>query len=127
MLDKPLRRHKRPVGRRWRLDEAYIKIKGQWAYLYGAVDSAGQAIDFLLTFKRDTAAVLRFFRKFIRDHSEPEVVTVDKSGANTAAVSTLNADKSAEESFMVRQSRYLNNLMKGSPKHQTANTADGWI
>jgi len=111
-LDKAFRRHKRPVGRRWRMDETYIKIKGQWKYLYRAVDSAGQTIDFLLTAKRDAAAALRFFRKAIRHHGEPEIVTIDKSGANTAALATLNADKPAEESITVRQSKYLNNLVE---------------
>jgi len=80
--------------------------------LYRAVDSTGQTIDFLLTAKRDAAAALRFFRKAIRHHGEPEVVTIDKSGANTAALATLNADKPAEESITVRQSKYLNNLVE---------------
>ncbi|MFP7609913.1 IS6 family transposase [Serratia quinivorans] len=109
-LDKAFRRHKRSPGRRWRMDETYIKIRGQWKYLYRAVDSTGQTIDFLLTARRDEAAALRFFRKAIRHHGEPEVVTIDKSGANTAALATLNADKSEEESITVRQSKYLNNL-----------------
>jgi transposase-like protein len=51
------------------MDEAYIKIKGQWKYLYRAVDTSGQTIDFLLTAKRDAAAALRFFRKAIRHHN----------------------------------------------------------
>ncbi|EEQ12622.1 transposase [Yersinia frederiksenii] len=85
LLDKAFRRHKRTVGQRWRLDETYIKVKGQWKYLYRAVDTSGQTIDFLLTVKRDAAAALRFFRKAIRQHGEPEIVTLDKSGANTAA------------------------------------------
>ena len=53
LLDKAFRRHKRPVGRRWRMDETCIRIKGQWKYLYRAVNTAGQTIDFLLTAKRD--------------------------------------------------------------------------
>ena len=112
LLDKFFRRHKRTVGRRWRMDETYIKVKGQWKYLYRAVDTAGQTIDFLLTAKRDSAAALRFFRKAIRHHGEPEVVTIDKSGANTAALATLNADKPDEEAITVRQSKYLNNLIE---------------
>lgn len=112
LLDKVFRRHKRTVGRRWRMDETYIKVKGQWKYLYRAVDTAGQTIDFLLTAKRDSAAALRFFRKAIRHHGEPEVVTIDKSGANTAALATLNADKPDEEAITVRQSKYLNNLIE---------------
>lgn len=112
LLDNVFRRHKRSVGRRWRMDETYIKVKGQWKYLYRAVDTAGQTIDFLLTAKRDAAAALRFFRKAIRYHGEPEVVTIDKSGANTAALATLNAEKPDEETITVRQSKYLNNLIE---------------
>ncbi|UZM80127.1 IS6 family transposase [Yersinia massiliensis] len=112
LLDKAFRRHKRSVGSRWRMDETYIKIKGQWRYLYRAVDTAGQTIDFLLTAKRDAAAALRFFRKAIRYHNEPEVVTIDKSGANTAALATLNADKAEDETITIRQSKYLNNLIE---------------
>ncbi|WP_240430420.1 IS6 family transposase [Serratia marcescens] len=111
LLDKAFRRRKRTVGRRWRMDETYIKVKGQWKYLYRAVDTAGHTIDFLLTAKRDAAAALRFFRKAIRHHCEPEVVTIDKSGANTAALATLNIDKPDEEAITVRQSKYLNNLI----------------
>jgi putative transposase len=112
LLDKAFRRHKRKLGRRWRMDETYIKIKGQWKYLYRAVDTAGQTIDFLLTARRDAAAALRFFRKAIRHHGEPEVVTIDKSGANTAALATLNAGKPDEEKITIRQSKYLNNLVE---------------
>lgn len=112
LLDKAFRRHKRRTGRRWRMDETYIKIRGQWKYLYRAVDTSGQTIDFLLTAKRDAAAALRFFRKAIRYHGEPEVVTIDKSGANTAVLATLNAGKEKDESITIRQSKYLNNLVE---------------
>lgn len=103
LLDKAFRRHKCTVVRRWRMDETYIKIKGQWKYLYRAVDTAGQTIDFLLTAKLDAAAALRFFRKAIRHQGEPEVVTIDKSGANTAALVTLNADKAEDEAITIKQ------------------------
>lgn len=112
LLDKAFRRHKRSVGRRWRMDETYIKVRGRWKYLYRAVDTDGQTIDFLLTAKRDAAAALRFFRKAIRHQGEPEVVTIDKSGANTAALATLNAGKPDEDTITVRQSKYLNNLVE---------------
>lgn len=94
------------------MDETYIKVKGQWKYRYRAVNTAGQTIDFLLTAKRDAAAALRFFRKAIRQHGEPEIVTLDKSGANTATLAILNADKSDEETITIRQSKYLNNLVE---------------
>ena len=112
LLDKAFRRHKRSVGRRWSMDETYINVKVQWKYLYRAVDTEGQTIDFLLTAKRDAAAALRFFRKAIRHHGEPDVVTIDKSGANTADLATLNAEKPDEEAITVRQSKYLNNLIE---------------
>ncbi|WP_273853720.1 DDE-type integrase/transposase/recombinase, partial [Serratia bockelmannii] len=78
---------------------------------YRAVDTSGQTIDFMLTAKRDAAAALRFFRKAIRLQGRPERVTIDKSGANTAAPTTLNADNPAEETITVRQNKYLNNLI----------------
>ena len=61
---------------------------------------------------RQASAALRFFRKTIRHHGEPEVVTIDKSGANTAALTTLNADKPDEETMTIRQSMYLNNRVE---------------
>lgn len=94
------------------MDEIYIKIRGQWKYLYCAVDTRGQTIDFLLTAKRDAAAALRFFRKAIRHHGEPEVVILDKSVANTAALTIFNVAKPAEEMITTRQNKYLNNLVK---------------
>lgn len=55
---------------------------------------------------------MRFFRKAIRHHGKPEVVTLDKSGANTATLTTLNAGKSKEEIITIRQNKYLNNLIE---------------
>jgi putative transposase len=55
---------------------------------------------------------LRFFRKAIRHHVEPEMITIDKSSANTAALLTLNADKPDEEAITVGQSKYLGNLIE---------------
>ena len=60
-LDKRCRRHLKPTNKSWRLDETYIKVKGQERFLYRAVDSTGQTIDFLLTAKRDAAAAKRSF------------------------------------------------------------------
>ncbi|MFZ6694120.1 IS6 family transposase, partial [Undibacterium sp. SXout20W] len=63
LIEKIFRKYKRPVGSSWRMDETYIKINGQWKYLYRAVDKEGQTVDFLLTTKRDKAAAMRFFDK----------------------------------------------------------------
>jgi transposase-like protein len=93
------------------MDETHIKIKGQWKYLCRVVDTSGQTIDFLPTAKRDATAALRLFRKAIRHHGKPEVVTIDKSGANRAALITLNTDKPDEEIIAIRQNKHLNNLV----------------
>ncbi len=77
LMIKRYRRSKPAVGRRWRMDETNIKIKGQWSYLYRAVDSGGNTIDFLLTAYRDKKAALRFFKKAMRQHGQPDVVTID--------------------------------------------------
>ena len=91
VLEKAFHRHKHPVGASWRMDETYIKVKGVWKYLYRAVDKQGKTIDFLLTAKRDKAAALRFFDKAMKASGAPEKVTMDKSGANTAAMDAINA------------------------------------
>ena len=83
---------KRPVGKSWRMDETYIKLEGQWKYLYRAVDKEGQAIDFLLTTHRDKKAALGFFKKAVRQYGLPDKVTIDKIGANTAASEALQEE-----------------------------------
>ena len=110
LLEKAFRKHKRPVGRSWRMDETYIKVKGVWKYLYRAVDKQGQTVDFLLTAKRDTAAAMRFFEKAIEDNDVPETVTMDKSGANKAAIDELAANRKLP--ILVRQVKYLNNIVE---------------
>ncbi len=112
LLVKRYRRCRPDVGHRWRMDKTDIKIKGQWKYLYRAVDSDGKTVDFLLTARRDKAAALRFFKKAMRQHGQPDVVTMDKSGANKAAVDELNQGKPKEEAIVIRQNKYLNNLIE---------------
>ena len=74
------------------MDETYIKVAGQWKYLYRAVDCAGDTVDFLLTAKRDKAAARRFFERAINLYGVPKKITIDKSGANTAAIKSVNDD-----------------------------------
>ncbi len=59
LVEMAFRQRKRSVGTSWRMDETYISVKGQWKYLYRAVDKAGDTVDFLLTAKRDHKAALR--------------------------------------------------------------------
>ena len=94
VLAAVFRARKRSVGSSWRVDETYIKVGGQWKYLYRAVDRLGQTVDFLLTAHRDVAAARRFFERAIDRHDVPEKITIDKSGANTAAVHGLEGAES---------------------------------
>ena len=110
MLAAVFRRRKRPVGRSWRMDETYIKVSGQWKYLYRAVDRAGDTVDFLLTAKRDLAAARRFLERAINLHDVPEKITIDKSGANTAAIESVKADACVD--ILMRQNKYLNNIVE---------------
>ena len=71
---------------RWRLDETYIKVHGQWKYCYRGVDKSGNTIDFLLTAQRDKKAASRFLTKAIGRNGKPGLINIDKSGANTAAI-----------------------------------------
>jgi putative transposase len=91
-LEKAFLACKRPVGRSWRLDETYVRVKGAWKYVYHAVDKAGASVDFLLTARRARKGALRFLRKVIGRHGVPEKIAIDKSGANTAAIVSYNAD-----------------------------------
>jgi len=110
VLAAVFRRRKRPVGSSWRMDETYIKMAGQWKYLYRAVDREGDTVDFLLTARRDLAAARSFLERAINLHDLPEKITIDKSGANTAAIESVKADTCAE--IQLRQSKYLNNIVE---------------
>jgi putative transposase len=110
LFEKTFRRHKRPVGKSWRMDETYIKVKGAWKYLYRAVDKAGNTIDFLFRAKRDKVAARRFFEKAIGQSGPPETVTIDKSGSNLAALHAVNAQR--ETAIKVRQVKDLNNVVE---------------
>jgi len=98
------------VGRSWRLDETYIRVKGDWRYLYRAVDKPGQTIDFLLTEHRDQEAALRFLKKAIRRGGMPEKITIDGSEANEAAIKRYNEEHGT--AIIIRQVKYLNNMIE---------------
>ena len=110
VLAAVFRRRKRPVGTSWRMDETYIKVAGRWKYLYRAVDRDGHTIDFLLRAQRDCVAARRFLERAIDLHDLPEKVTIDKSGANTAAIDSVRAASGAD--IELRQSKYLNNVVE---------------
>ena len=109
-FEKVFRRRQCPVGRSWRMDETYVKIKGKSAYLYRAVDKDGHTIDFLLTPNRDRDAAETFLHKAIRTQGLPEKITIDKSGANTAAITHYNTTQKA--TIIIRHCKYLNNIVE---------------
>jgi len=109
-LEGAFHRRKRPVWVSWRLDETYIRVKGQWRYLYRAVDKYGQTIDFLLTEHRDTEAALRFLKKAIRRNGLPETITIDGSDTNEAAIKSYN--EAHGTTINIRQIKYVNNVVE---------------
>ncbi len=94
-LDKRSRAHLKPTNDSWRVDETYIEVKGEWKYLYRAVDSDGNTLEFMLSAKRDARAAERFFRKAINaSHNQsPRVINVDKNAAYPPAIDELKADQ----------------------------------
>ena len=113
-LEKRIRPHLQATNDSWRIDETYIKVKGVWKYLYRAVDSSGNTLDFMLSAKRDGKAAARFFRKVLKaQHTKtPRVITVDKNAAYPVAIDALKADETIEKETELRQSKYLNNVVE---------------
>lgn len=112
LMTKVMRRYKRPVSPKWHINETYIKIKGQWRYLYRAIDSAGNTVDFLLTRQRNVKAARRFFKQAISRHPCPLTVTIDKSGANRNAIDRFNTGFRRYKPITIRQNKYLNNRIE---------------
>jgi transposase-like protein len=111
-FEKLWKKYARPVGSSWRVDETYINVKGQWRYLYRAVDKQGQTVDFLLTKNRDQAAAVCFFKKAIDNNEAPEKITLDGSQASHQAVAELKAEGVLPAQTLVRTNKYLNNMIE---------------
>jgi transposase, IS6 family len=113
-LSRRCRQHLKRVNRSYRVDETYIKVKGQEKYLYRAVDSAGQTIDFLLTAKRDASAAKRFFQKVfsLAANPVPPVINVDKNPAYPAAIHALQQEGMLQRRVRLRQCKFLNNVIE---------------
>src|SRR4051794_13532401 len=117
-LEKRIRPHLHRSNGSWRGGGKYVKVKGRWTYLYRAVDSRGQTIDFLIDFllsaKRDAAAAKRFFRKALgQPHTvNPRTITVDKNAAYPAAVTAMKREGELWRFSRLRQIKYLNNIVE---------------
>ena len=99
------------------MNETYVKVGGQWKYLYRAVDKIGDTVDLLLRAKRDHAAAREFFERARYLYGVLEKITINKSGPNTAAVMSIEGDSGL--TIELRQSKYLNNLVEQD--HRAAN------
>jgi transposase, IS6 family len=113
-LDKRVRPHLRMTNGSWRVGETYIRVKGEWVYLYRAVDAAGQTIDFLLSVKRDAAAAKHFFRKALKQsHTvHPRTITVDKNAAYPVATKAMKRAGELWPFARLRQMKFLNNIVE---------------
>jgi putative transposase len=109
------KKNKRAVATSWKMDETYIRVKGQWVYLYRAVDKFGDTIDFMLSEKRDEAAATAFFKQAIDNNGFPKKVVMDKSGANYVGLENINflLMLAGIISFVeILQIKYLNNRIE---------------
>jgi transposase-like protein len=111
-FEKRWSRYALPVGDSWRVDETYLKVRGQWVYLYRAVDKQGRTVDFLLSRRRDIAAAQRFFSRATRQHGAPRVITLDGYAASHRAVAKLKEVGTLPCRVQVRSCKYLNNLIE---------------
>jgi IS6 family transposase len=113
-LEKRCKPHLKQTNDSWRVDETYIKVKGQWLYLYRAVDSAGHTLEFLLSDNRDTQAAKWFLTRALEaSHTIiPRVINVDRNPAYPKAVDELKAEGQLPQGCQLRPVKYLNNLIE---------------
>ena len=108
-------RRKSRTSTSWRMDETYIKVKGQWVYYYRAIDKFGKTLDFMLSEQRDEVAATAFFMKAIQSNGFPDKVVIDKSGANLAGLENINCLLIMNGWFWlidILQVKYLNNIIE---------------
>ena len=113
-IEKKVRRYLNPTNGSWRMDETYIRVKGEWKYLYRAVDSNGNTIDFMLSAKRNKTAAKRFLKKALgsKHNQVPRAITVDKNPAYPIAIRELKNDRILTQNVSLRQIKYLNNIVE---------------
>lgn len=107
--------HLKQTNDSWRVDETYVKVKGEWMFLYRAVDSTGQTLDFYFSEHRTRKAAAKFFRKILTKRPKitiPRVINVDKHPAYIGATRDMKKEKLLPESCRLRQSQYMNNLIE---------------
>jgi transposase-like protein len=113
-INRRIRPHLKMSGTSYRLDETYVKVGIQWKYLYRAIDSTGQTIEFMLSAKRDVSVAKRFFKKMMSaDHRRlPFTISVDKNAAYPEAFATSQQEKVLPHDCKLRRVKYLNNIIE---------------
>jgi transposase-like protein len=118
-LLKRFNARKRAVTARWHVDETYIRVRGQWRYLYRAIDSNGDTVEFWFSERRNLAAAKRFLRKALKRHGRPERVVIDGSQTNREAILSCDTTNRLQDRsrrrlkpIRIRQSAYLNNRIE---------------
>jgi transposase-like protein len=113
-INKRIRPHLKMSGTSYRLDETYVKVGTQWKYLYRAIDSTGQTIEFMLSARRDVSAAKRFFKKLMRaDHRRlPFTIGTDKHASYPEAFATSIKEKILPFDCKLRRVKYLNNVIE---------------
>jgi transposase-like protein len=119
LLLEQFNRRKRPVTGKWHVAETYIKVRGQWRYLYRAIDSNGDTVEFWFSERRNLTAAKRFLRKALKRHGRPERIVIDGSQTNREAILSCDATNQLEDRsgrklkpISIRQSAYLNNRIE---------------
>ena len=119
LLLESFNRRKRAVTGKWHVDETYIKVRGRWMYLYRAIDSVGDTVEFHFSEHRDLPAAKRFFRKALERHGRPDRVVIDGSQTNREAIVSCDATHRSQDCsrcrlkpIRIRQSQYLNNRIE---------------
>lgn len=119
VLLKRFNHRKRAVGGKWHLDETYIKVRGQWMYLYRAIDSVGDTVEFRFSKHRDLPAAKRFLRKALACHGRPDRIVIDGSQTNREAIVSCDAENRLQDrsrrtlkAIRIRNCKYLNNRIE---------------
>ena len=113
-IEKRSRNYLKPTNDSWRVDETYVKVKGKWKYLYRAVDTDGNTLDFLLSAKRDKKAANRFLKKVlkVRHNKQPSLINVDQNPAYPPAIEELKEEGLLSTDCKLKQKKYLNNIIE---------------
>jgi transposase, IS6 family len=113
-FNKRMRPYLKMSGTSYRLDETYVRVGTEWKYLYRTVDSAGGAIEFMLSARRDVSAAKRFFKRLMRaDHRGlPFTTGTDKHASYPEAFAASVKEKALPRDCKLRLVKYLNNVIE---------------